>query len=1044
MFQKVDPKQSFPELEEKLIKHWKKNKTFEKSVTQKSKNKEYIFYDGPPFATGLPHYGHILAGTLKDVVPRYWTMRGYRIERKFGWDCHGLPVEYEVEKELGLKGKQDIEENYGVSKFCEKCRSIVTRYTKEWEETVDRMGRWVDFRDDYKTMDPEYMETIWWIFRQLWNKNLLYEGHKPMHICPRCVTPLSNFEVTQGYKDVTDQSVTAKFRLDDEPNTYVLAWTTTPWTLPGNFFLALGENITYALVEKTFYDEGETAKRTTAFKKGEKYILAKELLKKFFPEGDYKLIKSFKGKKLEGKTYEPLFPYYADMKKEGGFKVVVGDFVSTEEGTGVVHIAGGFGEDDMLITQKLGFPIIQHLGIDGKFKPEVKHFAGQEVKPADDGMKTDRKIVQYLEKAGKVFESHTYTHSYPHCWRCDSPLLNYATTSWFVKVTKLKNRMLKANQNINWVPDHLQDGRFGQWLENARDWCISRNRFWGAPLPIWRAKDGDMICVGSIKELEKLSGKKVTDLHKHKVDRIKIKKNGKTYTRIPEVLDCWFESGSMPYAQMHYPFENKARFDRNFPAKYIAEGLDQTRGWFYTLVVLGVALFGKSPFKNVIVNGLVLAEDGKKMSKRLKNYPEPKVVFDKHGADALRFYMMNSPVVKADTLRFSEKGVDEVVKGILLPIWNSYSFFVTYANIDKWKPAVKRPKSKLDKWILSELQLLIQEVTTQMNAYDLQKATDPIPKFLDNLTNWYIRRSRRRFWKNENDNDKAEAYYTLHHVLVTLSKIIAPFCPFISEEIYRNLTGEESVHLADWPKANENLINKALSKEIKLTRTIVALGHSIRAAKQVKVRQPLSKVSIALPPGMKVRFEKKVVEEELNVKKPETLKDASHVAKIRISPNAKVLGPKHGNDVQKIIAAARAGKFKITGKTVKVGKYKLTGKEVSVGYIGKEGFDVASEDGIVVALDTTITEDLKLEGHARDLVRIIQDMRKEAGYNVSDRIMVGIESKGKVAKAVYTFRKYICHETLAKVLTNKVKGSSWDLEKEAMIDGKKVKIAIKR
>jgi isoleucyl-tRNA synthetase len=1029
MFTPVDPKQSFPVLEEKLIKHWKKEKTFEKSISTKSKKKEYVFYDGPPFATGLPHYGHILAGTLKDVAPRYWTMRGYRVERKFGWDCHGLPVEYEVEKELGLSGKKDIEEKYGVHKFCEKCRSIVLRYTKEWEETVERMGRWVDFRNDYKTMNPEYMETIWWVFRQLWDKGLLYEGHKSMHICPRCVTPLSNFEVTQGYKDITDQSVTAKFKLDGEENTYILAWTTTPWTLPGNFFLAVGKNIQYVKIELD----------------GEKLILAKNLLEKVLGTQEYKLIKTFKGSELEGKTYEPLLPYYAHTKKDGGFKIVLADFVSTEDGTGIVHIAGGYGEDDMVLVKKQGFPIIQHVGMDGRFKPEVKEFVGEEVKPSDDPMKTDRKMVEFLKSKNKVFKAETYRHSYPHCWRCDSPLLNFSTTSWFVKVLDIKEKMLKANQKINWVPDHLKDGRFGDWLENARDWCISRNRFWGTPLPIWRAEDGECICIGSIKELEKLSKEKVTDLHKHYVDKIEIKKNGKTYNRVPEVLDCWFESGSMPYAQEHYPFQNKARFEKNFPAQFIAEGLDQTRGWFYTLVVLGTALLSKSPFKNVIVNGLVLAEDGKKMSKRLKNYPEPGLVFNKYGADALRFYMMNSPVVKAEVLRFSEKGVEEVVKSMLLPLWNSYSFFVTYANIDKWTPKkTAKTTNKLDKWILSELQILIKDVTKQMNAYDLQKATDPIQRFIDNLTNWYIRRSRRRFWKNENDSDKNSAYKTLHEVLTTVSKILAPFCPFISEEIFRNLTGKESVHLEDWPKAKEALIDKKLSKEIAVTRAIVTLGHGVRSQKQIKVRQPLKKVRVALPTHLHTKFEENVIKEELNVKEFEILKDASLVAEMKVTPNAKILGPKFGGKVQEIIRASREGKFEISGDKVKICGIELSGDEVQLGYQGKEGFDVASENGIVVALDTTITEELKQEGIARDIIRFIQDMRKEAGYEVADHIFVAIETRNEALKAIIKFEHYISGETLANKIADTIQGNEWDLEKELDVEDEKVKIAIRR
>ncbi len=1127
MFKDVNPKQSFPELEKNIIKFWKESKIFEKSISNRDGGKDYIFYDGPPFATGLPHYGHILAGTMKDVVPRYWTMKGFKIDRKFGWDCHGLPVEYEVEKELGITGRKDIEEKMGVSEFCEKCRSIVLRFTKEWEETVERMERWVDFKDDYKTMDATYMESIWWVFGKLWEKGLVYEGHKPMHICPRCTTPLSNFEVTQGYKDITDISATAKFKVKNLENTYILAWTTTPWTLPGNVLLAVGEDIEYAYVSHNKFDN-DGKKIST---ENETYILAKDLISKYFgqEEGLYKIHKTVKGKDLVGLEYEPLFPYLLDMldpldkgcrvstrvlKDISGnsinislnvavkddenmaakskfienqsdkldkflkqiYKVVNADFVSINDGTGVVHIAPAFGEDDYKLGQKekLLF-LVQHVALDGKFIEDIffqpsqgrddinyknpldlvdwlqnnspdKLFKDIEVKPKDDPTKTDRKICDYLESKKLLFKKENYKHSYPHCWRCDSPLLNYATSSWFVKVEVLKEKMIEANKTIHWVPDHVGSGRFGDWLENARDWCVSRNRFWGAPIPLWRAESGETVCIGSIEELEKLSGQKVTDLHKHFVDKVTFEKDGKVYNRIPEVLDCWFESGAMPYAQMHYPFENKDKFEKNFPAEFIAEGLDQTRGWFYTLVVLGVALFGVSPFKNVIVNGLVLAEDGKKMSKRLKNYPEPSIIFEKHGADALRFYLMNSPVVKAEPLRFSEKGVEEIVKKVLLPLWNSYSFFVTYANIDKWEPIpptpfVKGALNKLDRWILSELQLLVKEVTEQMDKYDLQKGTEPIAEFIDSLTNWYIRRSRRRFWKSENDFDKMEAYQTLYTVLTTLCQMIAPFCPAIAEEIYKNLTDEESVHLTNWPQVDKKLVDENLSQEIDLTRRIVTLGHSIRSTKNIKVRQPLSKVQVAIPEKLKRNFDLDVIAEELNVKEVEILNDASEVAQFYVSPNARVLGPKYGAKVQEIIKVAKEGKFEIMDDgTVKILEYILNHEEIEIGYKGKEGFDVASEQGIVVCLDTQVTEDLKLEGVARDFVRTIQDMRKEAGYKVDDRIAIAVETKNLLS-VLDQFSDYIKKETLCNEFVNEGK---FDLEKEVDVDGLSARILIRK
>ena len=1021
MFAPVNPKQSFPKMEEEIIKYWKANKTFEKSVEKpagKKNPKDYVFYDGPPFATGLPHYGHLLAGTLKDVVPRYFTMQGYRIERKWGWDCHGLPVENIVEKELNLGNKTDIE-NYGIGKFNEYCRKIVLKYADEWKKTVERIGRWVDMENDYKTMDPEYMESIWWVFKNLWNKGLIYEGNKVVPYCIRCSTPLSNFETNQGYQDKQDPALTAKFELEEEPGTYLLAWTTTPWTLPSNLAIAVGSDLTYVKIRDA---------------NDEKYIIALDRIPHFYKDSsEYEIIEEFLGKKLEGKKYKPLMSYYADKTEEKVFTVTLGNFVTLEDGTGLVHMAP-FGEDDMTTIKKLGIEPVYPVDAEGKFNAEIKDFEG------DDVFTANPKIIKKLKDEKKIVKHETINHSYPFCWRCDTPLIYRPISTWFVNVEKIKARLQKNNQKINWIPDHLKDGRFGKWLEGARDWAISRNRYWGAPLPIWRnvKNPDDVIVIGSIKELEDLSGKKVTDLHKHKVDPIKIKKDGKVYERVSEVLDCWFESGSMPYAQLHYPFENEDKFKDNFPGEFIAEGLDQTRGWFYTLHVLSSAMFNKPAFKNVIVNGIVLAEDGMKMSKRLQNYPDPNDVLKNYGADALRFYLMNSPVVKADNMRFNEKGVSDVVRNFILPIWNAYSFFTTYANIDKWTPdKEKQPafevmkrgkkssatKNKLDQWILQELNKLIVQEIQLMESYDLQKASNLIYKFVDNLTNWYIRRSRRRFWKSEDDGDKQMAYQTLYTVLTKLCQIVAPFMPFISEEIYRNLTGEESVHLTKYPTPESATSTSRLSEEMFMAKTIVSLGLAARAKAKLKVRQPLAKIQVALGDQYDSKLlsnQMEIIKEELNVKDVEYIKDPKNLATVIAKPNAKLLGPKYGKDVQKIIMEAKSGKFeRLDNGNIKVLGFELTTDEMEIAYMGKEGQNIETEEGILVALDTSLTPELEQEGMARDLVRQVQEMRKAADYKVSDRIKIAlIKAPADVLK---NFGDYIMSETLAESIEKDIK-----------------------
>jgi len=1039
MFKPVDQKQSFPKLEHEILEFWEKNKIFEKSLEARKGKEKYVFFDGPPFANGLPHYGHILANALKDAVTRYWSMKGYYVPRINGWDCHGLPVEYEVEKQLGLNGKKDIEE-MGIAAFNEKCRESVFTYTKEWEALLKRIARWVDFENSYATLENEYMESIWWVFKQIWLKEMVYQGYKSMHVCPRCETPLSNFEVSQGYKDITDQSVIAKFKLVDE-DTYILAWTTTPWTLPGNIGLCLGPKIKYVKVGVRYEDGSE-----------EVYIVAKDLVESVFKDMNFNILEDVDPKKLEGKQYEPLFDFYKEHQGEG-FKIVLDAFVSTEEGTGIVHMAPMFGEDDYRIAQNYDLPLIQHVAMNGTFNAEVKPWAGKFVKGQDQN------IVKDLKKRGLVFKAENYRHSYPHCWRCDTPLLNYATRSWFIKVSDLKPRLIKNNKKIHWQPGHIKDGRFGKWLEGVRDWSISRNRYWGCPLPIWECEDGHNECIGSISELKERSGGKLPmrngelDLHKPYIDEITFEcKCGKQMSRIPEVLDCWFESGAMPYAQMHYPFVNKQELEDNFPADFIAEGVDQTRGWFYTLHVLASILFDEPAFKNVIVNGILLAADGEKLSKRKKNYPDPSELFESLGADSTRMFLYASTTPLGEDARFSESHVEEIMKQFTLTLWNTYSFFVTYASIDKWEPTEPKahmlePSHKLDQWILSELHQLIGTVTKEMDDYNLTRAVRPMIDFVDNLSNWYIRRSRRRFWKSENDADKFEAYETLHMVLVEFSKLLAPFMPFLSESMYKNLTGKESVHLADWPKVNPAYIRKDLNEEIKLVRQIVAMGHSVRDKANIKVRQPLSLVQIALPANVDskvIEVQKDVICEELNVKEISFLKDAQEFITRVVTPNARVLGPKYGKEVQNIIQMAKAGEYELLENgVVKIGEYELESDEVAVGFEGKEGFDVASSGGMSVILDTVITDELKQEGYAREIVRFLQDLRKEANHQVDDRIYVYVEGAGPIDMAVKGFADYIMRETLAMEV--QAKGDfEWDQEKIVDIDGVQVKLAVRK
>lgn len=1037
MYDPVDPKVNFPEQEEKILAFWRDNDIFRKSITNREDAPEYTFYDGPPFATGLPHFGHFVPSTIKDIIPRYQTMKGKRVERRFGWDCHGLPVENLIEKELGLNSKTDIEK-YGVANFNEACRSSVLRYVKEWRDTITRLGRWVDFDHDYKTMEADYMESIWWVMKSLWEKELLYEGHYILPYCPRCSTVLSNHELNLGgYQDVHDPAITVRFSITGTvagsaaeknagkelagKNAFLLAWTTTPWTLPSNLGLTMGPDVDYVLVA-----DGDDA-----------YIMAEARLSAYYREtDDYTILWKKKGCELEGITYEPLFPYFASLATNedgspGAFRTLLGDFVTTEDGTGIVHTAPGFGEDDNRVFKGTGVPTICPVDAECRFTADVPDYQGQFVKDAD------KPIIDRLKAEGKLIKREQILHAYPHCWRCSSPLIYRAVGSWFVNVEKIKDRMIAANQKINWQPDHIKDGRFGKWLDGARDWAISRNRYWGNPIPVWKCDTcNDTVCVGSRTELEELSGVYPEDLHKHFVDEITFPCScGGTKRRINEVLDCWFESGAMPYAQSHYPFENKEAFEERFPANFISEGLDQTRGWFYTLTVLAAALFDRPAFENCIVNGLVLASDGKKMSKSLRNYTDPNKVVNEFGADALRLFLMHSAVVRADDLKYSDEGVRDVLKGILIPLWNSYSFYVTYANIDGIAPpdSAGAPScdNPLDKWILSITEKMVLEVGTALDSYDLSKAIDPIVDFVDQLNNWYIRRSRRRFWKSENDGDKACAYETLYRALRKFTQIAAPVVPFVTESIWQNLRVDgdaESVHLSDYPVYDEALRDEALEFKMATVQKAVSMGRSLRYQFNLKTRQPLRAVELVTrnPEEKKVLLEmEESIREELNVKEVIFHDKEEELVEYTAKANFRVLGKELGSSMKQaagVIEKLSSGEIQsiLEGATLSIevdGTHlELTTEKIVVNREEKANLRVVNEGTLTVALDTGITPELFQEGAVRDLVRGVQNLRKERGLEVTDRIELTVSATNAdktLSEAFDKFRDYVMNETLA-------------------------------
>lgn len=1024
----ADTNESFPSREDRVLEFWNMKKIFQASMKKREHGPLFSFYDGPPFATGLPHYGHLLAGTIKDVIPRFKSMQGHHVPRRFGWDCHGLPVENEIEKAQELSGGPEIEK-FGIGKFNEECRSIVLRYTEEWKSTVSRMGRWVDFDRTYKTMDPSFMETVWWAFSSLYAKGLVYEGFKVMPYSAKLGTPLSNFEANLNYKDVDDPSLTVSFPLLSDPGTSFLVWTTTPWTLPSNLAVAVGDEIDYVKVH---------VKDADRF-----YILAKARLGAYGKElGEYTVVDTMKGKALVGKQYEPLFSYFTDKKQEGAFQVLSDDFVSLEDGTGIVHMAPAFGEADFFICSKAGLEPVCPVDQNGKFTEEVPDYEGQFVKDADKG------IIKSLKESGRVFVHTQIRHRYPFCWRSDTPLIYRVVNTWFVAVEKVKEKLIENNQGIHWVPGHIKEGRFGKWLENARDWAISRNRYWGTPIPIWRSEDGEILVIGSIEELEKRTGKKVDDLHRHFVDDLTFEENGKTFRRIPQVFDCWFESGAMPYAQNHYPFENKEETMEGFPADFIAEGLDQTRGWFYTLMVLSTALFEKPAFKNVIVNGIILAEDGNKMSKRLKNYPDPSKVIGEYGADAIRLFLLGSGAVEADDLRFSEKGVEQVARSVLIPFWNAHVFFCTYAKIYSWLPSEEAftPKTDIDRWILSKLQKLINDVTGSLENYQLRDAVTPFVSFIDSLTNWYIRRCRSRFWADEDSPDRRQAFETLYEVLKTLCAVAAPFIPFLTDAMYLQLKQEgdpESVHLCDYPKVDKKLRDEELEREMSATQVVVSNAHALRKEQKCKVRQPLKTAHVITADSSlltALKRQEKLIAEELNVHQVAFSDKEEDFVTLICKPNFRVLGKKVGPKMriaQKTISELGQSQMAVLldKKPLEINlegeAFTLTPEDVEVERKVREGLVARSEEGITVALDLELTEELLLEGIAREIINKINTMRRDGGYHVSDRVEIQMRTTDRVKKAFELHRDLIMHEVLGvQVDFDGKEGTEWDINGE--------------
>jgi isoleucyl-tRNA synthetase len=1052
-FKPVSPKLDAPALEEGVLKFWKKEKIFEKTISTREGGPEYVFYEGPPTANGRPGVHHVLARAFKDMFPRYKIMRGYHVSRRGGWDTHGLPVEIEVEKKHGFTNKQQIEE-YGIEKFNAECRRSAFDYIQDWERLTDRIAFWVDLSTAYVTFENEYIESVWSILRNFWEKDLLYQGFKVVPYCPRCGTPLSDHEVAQGYDEASDPSVFVRLPLIDEPGTSLLVWTTTPWTLPSNVAVAAGENVDYVKVEHPLPDPVDGVGGGS-----EKLILAQALLEKVFRGEAYTILETFKGKKLKGTRYQPLFTFLPPEKP--AHYVILADFVTIEDGTGLVHIAPAFGADDMRVAMESDLPVIMTVAPDGTFIPEVTPWRGVFVKDADPDITKD------LDNRGLLYRAERYIHTYPFCWRCKTPLLYYAREAWYIRTSQFKDRLVGLNQTIHWVPDHIKDGRFGNWLSNNIDWALSRERYWGTPLPVWECADcKHQHCIGSVAELSQLTGRDLTelDLHRPHVDHVHFacQKCGGKMTRVPELIDVWFDSGSMPYAQWHYPFENQEKFKTQFPADYICEAVDQTRGWFYSLHAISTMLMDSVAYKNVICLGHIQDAEGRKMSKSLGNIVQPWDVLNVHGADALRWYLYTA-TPPGNVRRFSVDLVGEVTRSFTLTLWNVYSFFVTYANLDGWKPAENTANlsySNLDKWLLSELNTLVRDVTAAYEDYDVTGGTRPIEKFVETLSTWYLRRSRRRFWKSDSDSDKQAAYATLYTALVTLSKLLAPAMPFLADEMYQNLVGSfdpqaaESVHLATWPEVDVNLVDEKLNHEMELVMRLASLGHAARSKANRKVRQPLAEAAFSVANVHEreaVRNYDDLLMDELNVKAVRLLDASTEALQHTVKPLPKQLGQKYGNkfpSLQKAILALNSeevaqallaeGKLRVEVEGV---GYEILPEELEVKSLAKEGFAVAEEGSYVAALVTELTPELAAEGLAREFVRRLQDFRKESGLDVADRIKVYLEATPGLKEAILRHQEYITAETLTVALAFAAIPSGAQVLNEAF-DGETVTIGL--
>ena len=1027
-YPELNAKINFPKMEEDIINFWNEDNTFEKSVKNRDKAEEFVFYDGPPFANGTPHYGHIMVSYVKDTVARFQTMNGKKVERRLGWDCHGLPAEMSAEKQLGVSGRKQIEE-FGVEKFNNFCRTDVLKYSNIWVDMFKRIGRWVDFNNDYKTMNLSFMESVIKNFKDLYDKGLVYEDYRVLPYSWAAETPLSNFEVNQGYQDKTDNAITVMFKLENGQK--ILVWTTTPWTLPSNLMLAVGPDIDYVVMNEN----------------GQDYIIAEARL------GSYKkqlenatMVKKLKGSDLLGMSYEPMFNYFEDLKSKGAFKILGGEFVSTEDGTGIVHIAPGFGQDDFDVCRAYdeNFPVICPVDEAGKFTSEVKDYVGMQV------FETNEPIMQRLKENGLLVKKEQYTHSYPFCWRTDTPLMYKAMSSWFVKVTDFRDDMVKNNQQITWIPSHIKDGRFGKWLEGARDWSISRNRFWGTPIPVWKSENPEYPRIdvfGSLEEIKEKTGIEVTDLHKPYIDNVVYPNpddpTGKTMMRrVSDVFDCWFESGSMPYAQVHYPFENKDWFESHFPADFIVEAMDQTRGWFYTLTVLSTALHNKPAFKNCICTGLLMAEGGQKLSKRLKNYPDPNDILNTIGSDALRWFLISSPVLKGGNLAVDKEGkeIAKATRKALIPFWNAYYFFTLYANAEGIKAnEISKSDDVLDNYILAKLKSMVNNVKSNMETYEIARACTEVEDFLEILNNWYIRRSRARFWSG----DDLSAFNTLYTVLVNVAKIAAPLMPFISEFVYRGLVQKESVHLADTPNLSSIADNEELIKQMDMTRAISSVAKSIREEHKLRNRLPLKSMIVAGDNAESLKDFAESLKDEVNVKEVILKSDINDVASRFLYLKTPLIGKRLGAFMKDIMAKSKTNEWaQNEDGTLSIAGQTLFAEEYELRLVINEGMSGSSlpDNTAVVILDTEIDENLEKEGIARDFVRMIQALRKTKDFDITDRIKLAYSSENTMVKtAISEYAEYIKEQVLALEVVEKTDITEASVEE---LGGDKVKFDI--